>query len=204
MKIPQARHVQPSSPGKKSPPSHFSLSLSLSFFFFLLLTSRKQSINQNQTLWHPGPLDHGKPPYTMLHWKKQAISPHQLTAKLLAWNSRRIGEHHTLHATLLLSPWKIIQHSHWADWAPTHSKTEKHKTVNCNLTPTAEVGVEGWTCPENGARQGAKFSVPNCQWSNMHIKQQRLRAGAGQQGNLPKEPPALSRDRERHKGWEWG
>jgi hypothetical protein len=24
-------------------------------------------------------------------------------------------------------PWKIIQHSPWADWIPTPNKTEKHK-----------------------------------------------------------------------------
>jgi hypothetical protein len=30
---------------------------------------------------------------------------------------------------------------------PPPRKTEKHKKANCNLTPTAEVGVEHWTCP---------------------------------------------------------
>jgi hypothetical protein len=32
------------------------------------------------------------------------------------------------------------------------------------------------------------------------IKQQRLKAGKGQQANLPKEPTAPSKDQARHKG----
>jgi hypothetical protein len=49
--------------GKKAPWSF----LSLSFFLFLfLLTRGRQSINQNRTLWHPGPLTYIKPPYAVL------------------------------------------------------------------------------------------------------------------------------------------
>jgi hypothetical protein len=47
------------------------LSLFLFFIFFLLPTSRRQSINQDQTLWHSWPLAQRKPPYIALHWKQQ-------------------------------------------------------------------------------------------------------------------------------------
>jgi hypothetical protein len=38
----------------------------------------------------------------------------------------------------------------------------------------------------------------------MCVKQQRLSEEAGWQANLPEEPPAPSRDQEKHKGCEWG
>jgi hypothetical protein len=45
--------------GKKSL-GHFSL------LFFSPNQQKTDNINQNQTLWHPGPLAHEEPPYAML------------------------------------------------------------------------------------------------------------------------------------------
>jgi hypothetical protein len=65
-----------SSPGEKAPECFF-------FFFFLLPTSRRQGINQNHTLQHPGHLAHGKPTPSCTE-KNNAISPQQMATKLLA------------------------------------------------------------------------------------------------------------------------
>jgi hypothetical protein len=48
--------------------------------------------------------------------------------------------------------------------------------------------------------KGAKQSAPNTQ--SCAIRQQRLTAGVDWQANHLEEPPELSRDQERHKGWE--
>jgi hypothetical protein len=65
-------------------------------------TSRRQSFNQNQALWDPGPLVHAKPPYTT---PNNTISPWQLAPNLPAWNCRRYRW--ALHTTLgsLMHPW---------------------------------------------------------------------------------------------------
>jgi hypothetical protein len=50
------------STGKESCPA-----VSLFFFIFFLPTGRRQSINENQALQHPGPPIPGKPPYGIPH-----------------------------------------------------------------------------------------------------------------------------------------
>jgi hypothetical protein len=60
------------------------------------------------------------------------------------------------------------------------------------------MGVEHWTWPG----EWGWGKEPNFQWTNTHVKQQRLRVRLRWQANLPVEQLALSRDRERHKGLE--
>jgi hypothetical protein len=107
------------------------------------------------------------------------------------------------------------------------------QSLNSKLySNTVEVRVECWTCPwEQGwakswtlsaklsvnnwnagkskkakSRSGAKSQHPR--WTTITKQRsgeaQSLKAGMGQQDNLPEEPLTLNRGQKRHKGWELG
>jgi hypothetical protein len=71
--------------------------------------------------------------------------------------------------------------------------------MNCNLTLTVEVGVELNLPWRMGVGQEAELSVPNSQQTNMG-KAIKPENRGGTTSNLPKDPLALSRGWERHKG----
>jgi hypothetical protein len=104
--------------------------LSHFLFFFFLPTSRRQNINQNQTLWHPGPLACGKPPYTTPHWEKQQhfSTPAASKAACMNLQNEQVSIMHNMQLPHLSSG-NIIQCSPWVDWAPS----TKLKNMNSNL-----------------------------------------------------------------------
>jgi hypothetical protein len=104
------------------------------------------------------------------------------------------GEHHTSCMAPFPSPHHTLGKLSSAASGrlkPLPSKTEKHKSDNCNLTPTSAVEVELWTHPGEQGRgkelishcwtvkggQGTKMSASNSQWQP--IKHQKLRTGTG-------------------------
>jgi hypothetical protein len=177
-----------SRPGKKAP-GHFSL-----FFFSFLSSPNKQkaehqSESNPKTSWTPRPR---KPPYGAPHWKQQ-----------MQKKEVSITHHVQLpsHPPTPTYPGKIIQHSPWANWTHTHTHTrnitEKHK----HWTHPGEQGRgkdPSFTAELSGVWQGTELSALNSQWHA--IKQKWLTTGTGQQDNNLEEPPAPSRDQERHTG----
>jgi hypothetical protein len=112
-------------PWEKSPQPLLSLFFLFLFLFFLLSTSRKQSVNQNQTLWHPGSLAHGKPPYTMLHWKQHHFSP-KASSKAACMKLQKVQVSITPHLTY--PPLREDNPGQPLGWLNTPpSKTENHK-----------------------------------------------------------------------------
>jgi hypothetical protein len=130
-----------SSPGKKP-----------LFFFFNLSPNKQKTKHQSEsnsvTSWTPSPWKASL--YHAALQKVVLFLPASWLQRCLCESSEWTGDHHTQCVTPLPTPWEYNPAQPLGRLNPPPNKTSKHKTVNCNQTPTAEVGVEHWTCPGNG------------------------------------------------------
>jgi hypothetical protein len=134
-----------------------------SFFFILFPLSRRQSFNQNQTLWNPGPLAYGKPPYTK---PKDNIFSNSWLQSCLRETAKDTGVHHTP----CLTPPHIPPPQENNPMQPLSELTlpspAKLKAINselyCNTDIRSGAGMlnQPWRMAEG---QRAKLSLLNCQ-----------------------------------------